>query len=96
MLVYVSHDSKWGFRPPTKFGLVKPTLGWYVTTLSPKEVSDLWADLGLVGSDVFVTHLSFWNKEASEASYGGMTHDVWMALVDGVLPSWEGVLILGN
>ena len=50
-----------------------------------------------VENDVFVTdpHL-FWNKEANKASYGGMTLDVWMAQVDGVLPSWEGVLILGN
>ena len=67
-----------------------------MTSLSPIEVSDLWADFGLVGSDVFVTHLLFLNKEANEASYSGMTHDVWMALVDGVLPSWEGVLIFDN
>ena len=49
------------------------------------------------GDDVFVTDpLLFWNKEASKASYSGMTHDVWIAQVDGVLPSWEGVLKLDN
>ena len=48
-------------------------------------------------NDVFVTDpLLFWNKEARKASYGEMTHDVWIAEVDGVLPSWEGVLILDN
>ena len=67
-----------------------------MTPLSPIEVWDLWADFGLAESDVFVTHILFWNKEARKASYGGMKHDVLMALVDGVLPSWEGVLILGN
>ena len=67
-----------------------------MTPLSPIEVSDLWADFELIKSDVFVTHILFWNKEANKASYGEMTQDVWMAQVDGVLPSWEGVLILGN
>ena len=49
------------------------------------------------GNDVFVTNpLLFWNKETNKASYGEMTRDVWIAQVDGVLPSWEEVLILGN
>ena len=54
--------------------------------MSPIEVSYLRVDFGSAGSDVFVPH-RFLNKEASEASYDGMTHNDWMALVDGVLPS---------
>ena len=64
-------------------------VGWRLF-LSPIEVSDLWAEFVSRGM------MSLWNKEASKASYSRMTHDVWIALVDGVLPSREGVLKLDN
>ena len=56
--------------------------------VSPIEVLDLWAE--------FVSREWCLCDWPNKASYGGMMHDVWIAQVDGVLPSWDGVLILDN
>ena len=64
--------------------------------MSPIEVSNLWAESVSREWCLCDWPIFFWNKDASKESYGGMTHDVWIAHVNGVLPSWKGVLILDN